>query len=120
VFFDSTCVYTTSKVTAPNLAAVLGPAFLGKPLWWFAVAHHDTITAPNGDRLPIALMSFANSDKKTGPFFVMAAPSYWEQQTKRDDPYGFTAVFLHEFTHTRQSEGMECHGPIDSRGAPKS
>lgn len=115
VFFDSTCVYTTSKVTAPNLAAVLGPALCGKPLWWYAVAHKDTITTPKGDRIPIGLMSFTAGDQKIGPFFVMAAPSYWERKMKRDDPYGFTAVFIHEFTHTRQLRGMaSVIGPIDS------
>lgn len=115
VFFDSSCVYTTSKVSAYGAPPVKGPKLLGKKLEWRAVAHDGEITTPKGETRPVALMSYTDNDKKTGPFFVMAAPSYWEQQMKRGDAYGFTGVFLHEFTHTRQLRGMAgVIGPIDS------
>ncbi|HEU4365312.1 MAG TPA: hypothetical protein VFT13_07585, partial [Candidatus Krumholzibacteria bacterium] len=53
-----------------------------------------------------------------GPYFVMAAPSYWTAQMGRGDEGGFTGVFLHEFTHTRQMRGMAAViGPIDSTWA---
>ena len=117
VFYDSACVYTTSPVTAPGVAAVTGPSLRGAALLWRTVAHYDSITLPTGERVPVQLMSFTSSDKKTGPFFVMAAPEYWAQVGHGQEP-GLTAVFLHEFTHTRQLRGMaDVIGPIDSTWA---
>lgn len=118
VFYDSTCVYTTAEAALPGITPVDGPSLHGTKLPWHAAAHHDAIPLPDGSRVPIALMSFTNSDKKTGPYFVMAAPSYWTAQMGRGDEAGFTGVFLHEFTHTRQLRGMAAViGPIDSTWA---
>ncbi len=115
VFFDSACVYTTSKVSAYGAAPTKGPELLGAKLEWRTVSHDGEFTTPKGETRQVALMSYTDNDPKTGPFFVMAAPSYWEQQMKRGDVYGFTGVFLHEFTHTRQLRGMaHVIGPIDS------
>lgn len=117
VFFDSSCVYTTSAVTAAGRPAQNGPALYGKPLPWRAFAHDGTITQPDSSTIPIALMSFASLDRKTGPYFVMAAPSYWAQQ-KGLGPEPPTPVFLHEFAHTRQVQGMgKVIDPIDSTWA---
>ena len=61
-------------------------------------------------------MSFANLDRETGPYFVMAAPSYWAQKGLGPEPP--TSVFLHEFAHTRQVQGMgQVLDPIDSTWA---
>ena len=116
VFFDSACVYTTSGVSAGGAPLTIGPGLYGGELPWSAIAHDDSLTLPDGSRLPVQLMSFAKSDKKTGPYFVMAAPSYWEQKIgSPDSAIGFTGVFLHEFAHTRQIRGMgHVIGPIDS------
>lgn len=115
VFYDSACVYTTSAVTAGGAAAADGPMLQGAKLPWRAAAHDDSLTLPDGSRLPVALMSFARSDQATGPYFVMAAPSYWRRMTRSAEEEGFTAVFLHEFAHTRQIPGMgHVIGPIDS------
>jgi hypothetical protein len=105
VFYDSACVYTTSGATAPGASVADGPALLGVTLPWRAAAHGDTLTLPNSMKVPVQLMTFANTDKRTGPFFVMAAPSYWAQKGHGGEP-GLTAVFLHEFAHTRQILGM--------------
>lgn len=114
VFYDSACVYTTSSVTAGGAAPGGGPVLLGRELPWRAVAHDDSLTLPNSQRVPVQLMSFTNSDKKTGPFFVMAAPSYWAQKG-HGEKTGLTAVFLHEFAHSRQVRGVaHILGPIDS------
>ena len=116
VFYDSACVYTTSGVTAGGGAPGDGPTLRGAKLPWRAIALGDSLTLPDGSHVPVQLMSFAKVDKKTGPYFVMAAPSYWERMTRspKNDP-GFTAVFLHEFAHTRQVQGMgHAIGPIDS------
>jgi len=95
IFFDNTCVYT-------NVG--------GK---WHATPHGGTITLPNKKTVPVQLMSFADADEKSGPFFVMAAPEFWKQAVHAQEP-GLTAVFLHEFSHTRQFAGMAAViGPID-------
>jgi hypothetical protein len=117
VFYDSSCVYTTSSVTAPGVPAIAGPALRGAALAWRATTHGDTLTLPNGKRLPVALLSFADHDRASGPFFVMAAPSYWKQAIGAEGP-GLTGVFLHEFAHTRQIRGLvDVIGPIDSAWA---
>jgi hypothetical protein len=119
VFYDSTCVYTTLAVAAPGARSVEGPAFGGTKLTWHAAAHHDSLTLPDSSRLPVALMSFANHHRATGPYFVMAAPGYWPRKPgePNQDP-GVTGVFLHEFAHTRQIKGvLHIIGPIDSTWA---
>ncbi len=113
VFFDSACVYSTSERTAAG-PAVPGPAIRGSNLLWRAARHNDSLTMPNSDRLPVQLLSFTNVDRNTRrPFFVMAAPSYWISKGLGSEP-GLTAVFLHEFSHTRQVKGFSSIiGPID-------
>jgi hypothetical protein len=112
ILYDSSCVFTTS-VTAPGAASVRGPTLRGARLPWRAMPHGDSITTPNGKRLPVQLMSFTDNDPRTGPYFVMAAPSYWATRVG-GDPQGYTAVFLHEFAHTRQLAGFAgIIGPID-------
>ena len=96
IFYDNTCVYTKWRHRE-----------------WQATAHNGTITLPNGKSVPVRLMSFTDSDAKTGPFFVMAAPDYWKEAVHAEEP-GITGVFLHEMTHTRQFEGVKgILGPID-------
>ena len=114
VFYDSSCVYTTSEATARAIPPEEGPALQGTPLPWRALAHNDSITLPDRSKIPVRLMSFANMDRKTGPYFVMAAPDYWAQKGHVQEP-GLTGVFLHEFAHTRQIRGVaNVIGPIDS------
>jgi hypothetical protein len=114
VFFDSACVYTTSDVTAPNAVPFTGPGLGGGTQTWRAAAHRDSLELPDGRRVEVALMSFAAFDRETGPFFVMAAPSYWRGRGIGQEP-GLTAVFLHELAHTRQMRGLtHVIGPIDS------
>jgi hypothetical protein len=114
VFYDSACVYTTSAISAPGATVVDGPALRGTKLSWRAMAHDDSLTLPDGSRVPVQLMSFMSNDKKTGPYFVMAAPGYWAQKGHADEG-GLSGVFLHEFTHTRQLRGVgHLIGPIDS------
>ena len=114
VLFDSACVYTTSALTAGGLPPVEGPTLLGTQLPWRALPHGGSLSLPDSSVMPVQLMSFANATRGSGPFFVMAAPSYWEENG-RDLGSGLTGVFLHEFAHTRQVRGMlKRIGPIDS------
>lgn len=113
VFFDSACVYTTSKVTAPSVRVADGPRFGKQKLSWRVAAHGDTLTLPNANKVRVGLLSFAGSDRATGPFFVMAGPDLWSKVGSDENPG--LPVFLHEFTHTRQIAGMKhIIGPIDS------
>ncbi|HKO57242.1 MAG TPA: hypothetical protein VJ276_15305 [Thermoanaerobaculia bacterium] len=114
VFYDGACVYTTSRVTAGVSSNARGAAVPGVGLEWWAAKHEGSLTLPSSKKLPVQLMSFADSDKESGPFFVMAAPAYWAQTGKGQEP-GLTAVFLHEISHTRQFPGMAgIIGPIDA------
>ena len=47
VFFDGTCVYTTSPVAAPSADAVPGPGLRGTLLAWRASPHGGTLTLPD-------------------------------------------------------------------------
>lgn len=111
LFYDDKNMYTTSAVSSSDSAtAFTGPALLGKQLPWKWRAHHGTLTIPDGQKVPVGLMSFAASDSGGHPFFVMAAPAYWKTAGVESKELGLdnlmTAVFLHEFTHTRQQTGM--------------
>lgn len=117
VFYDDTCVYTTSAVTAGGAPPVDESALRGTGVPWRALAHGGSLTLPDSSEVPIQLMSFTNIARHTGPFFVMAAPSYWAQMGHGQEP-GLTGIFLHEFAHTRQVRGMQRSlGPIDSTWA---
>jgi hypothetical protein len=114
VFYDARCVYTTSEVTAPGAAIGDGPRLRGERLPWRTAPHDGTLMLPNGKKTPVQLMSFTSGSPETGPFFVMAAPSFWEQAGHGGEP-GLTGVFLHEFSHTRQLPGVApILGPIDA------
>lgn len=120
IFYDSACVYTTCGVTVAGPPGDDGPTLRGTKLPWRVAAHDDSLTLPDSSRVPVQLMSFANFDRRTGPFFVMAAPRYWAQKARTTEPDGPTGVFLHEFAHTRQIEGVRhIIGPIDSTWAYK-
>lgn len=116
VFYDSSCIYTTSAVTAGSAPVLDGPRLRGMKLPWRAFPHSGTFILPDASESPIQLMSFANSVPERGPFFVMAAPAYWEETGRASGKeHGLTGVFLHEFTHTRQIAGMsDAIGPIDA------
>jgi hypothetical protein len=56
-------------------------------------------------------MAFAAPKGDAGSFLVMAAPAVWEQAGVDSEHVGrdrlTTAVFLHEFAHTRQIQGFQ-------------
>ncbi|AXY78448.1 hypothetical protein D3H65_32645 [Paraflavitalea soli] len=111
LLYDDKHVYTISAVSAPDSAVpYTGPAFFDQQLPWKRGPHHDTLTIPDGKKVPVGLMSFAASDSSGHPFFVMAAPGFWKAAGVESKELGLdnllTAVFLHEFSHTRQQAGM--------------
>jgi hypothetical protein len=94
VIFDKSCVLTSK--TAMN----------GGANAWAASLHGGKVALPDGNSIPIGVISFAGSDPKKGNFFVMSTPSVWRAGGK--DGKGttleklMTAVMLHEGTHVAQ------------------
>ncbi len=123
VFFDRRCVWTTSEITAPASTAVAGPALLGERLSWRAGPHDGSITMPDGERIPVGLLSFAAPGGRAGSFLVMPAPQFWKEAGVESKAFGLekliTAVFVHEFSHTRQVEGFQrVVAPIEEKLGP--
>lgn len=112
-FFDKDSVYTTSEVTAPGGERFNGPTLFGEPLPWRKAAHHDTLTLPDGNQVPVQITTFAAPLKNQAQesFFVMAAPAFWKEAGIKSNEISFekmlTGIFLHEFTHTRQMQSLE-------------
>jgi len=111
LLYDDKYVYTTSPVSTPDSALpFVSPVFFEKSLPWHSGQHHGTLTIPDGQKVPVGLMSFAARDSTKHPFFVMAAPAFWKIAGVESKELGLdnlmTAVFLHEFSHTRQQTGM--------------
>jgi hypothetical protein len=94
VIFDNDCVLTSS--TAMN----------GGPNVWTARLHGGRVQLPDGNKLPVSVISFSGSDPKTGSFFVMSTPSVWRAAGKTGKGTTLeklmTAVMLHEGTHVAQ------------------
>ncbi len=73
---------------------------------WTARPHGGEVELPDGNKLPVGVISFSGSDPKKGNFFVMSTPSVWRAAGK--DGKGtsletlMTAVMLHEGTHVAQ------------------
>ncbi|MDF2190377.1 hypothetical protein [Paraflavitalea sp. CAU 1676] len=109
--YDDTAWYTTGDSRPGDTAmAIGGPGFSWAALHWWTAKHHRQLRIPDGQTIPVGLMSFAGADSADHPFFVMAVPGYWKQAGVESKTLGIgnlvTAVFLHEFAHTRQQTGM--------------
>ena len=111
-FYDDKYIYTTSEISAPLGEAFDGPKLLGEKLPWKRQLHNDTLVIPNGQHIPIQLMTFAAPSKRKGveAFFVMAAPIFWKNTGIESNEVSLdkliTGIFLHEFAHTRQMNGI--------------
>ena len=72
---------------------------------WKGSAHSGSVGLPDGAHVPVQVTSFAGVDGTGKPFFVMALPSVWDAAHLpiSGDHVGLTGVFLHEFSHTRQT-----------------
>lgn len=108
VFFDEKYVYSTSVVSLPKGELIDGPGLFGKKMIWRRDIHNGKITLPNGQIVPVGLMSFAAplDEKDESAFFVMPLPEFWEKAGVKSEEFGLekllTGVFLHEFSHTQQ------------------
>lgn len=111
VFFDAHCVWTTSAASGVNAPVVEGPSLLGETLSWRVREHGGELLLPDGGKAPPGLMSFAAPDGHGGEFFVMPSPAFWKEAGVESAEFGLAkllvAVFVHEFSHTRQIAGFQ-------------
>lgn len=112
VFFDAENVYSTSAVTVPTGVRIKGPLLFGKTASWKKSPHTGTLLLPNGQTVPVGLMSFAaplNKENKKA-FFVMPLPGFWKSAGVSSKELGLdkliTGVFLHEFAHSQQTQNF--------------
>ncbi|NSL85674.1 hypothetical protein ECE50_002455 [Chitinophaga sp. Mgbs1] len=107
--YDDSSYYSTIPRSATD-ARFTAPGPGGKEMQWYTGAHNGTLRIPDGQSVPLGLMSFAAADSAGNPFFVMATPRFWKNAGVESRELGLdklvTAVFLHEFAHTRQQQGM--------------
>lgn len=103
VLFDATCVYRLTPdargefVVGARRYAVDG------------TEHGGFVSLPGGGELPVRRVSFAFPDGEGRMNFIMALPALWraEAATEPRDPAKLAMlVFMHEFAHTRQGEGL--------------
>lgn len=104
VIFDSECVLKSS--TAMN----------GGPQAWQAQRHSGQVELPDGEKIPVSVISFAKSNDKVA-YFTMSTPSVWRAAMKSSGglwslDLGMIAVLLHEGTHVAQ---MPTYGARISR-----
>lgn len=111
LFFDDTYLYSTCAVSSKDGQPIKGNDLMGLPLHWKRKEHKDTLTLPDGAKIPVGLMSFAGSmPDGNGAFFVMPLPSFWKQAGVSSKELGLdnlvTGVFIHEFSHSQQMQNF--------------
>lgn len=87
-----------------------------------ATPHGGWIRLPDGNTVEAGRLAFASPMSNGGMFFIMALPELWRaNRTEPRDPRLLSmVVFMHEFAHTQQGEGLG--GRIDgllARGLPQ-
>jgi len=92
IVFDETCAWSIEREVR------------GTP-------HAGSLTLPDGEQVPVRLMTFAGSyGPSEKPFVVMAMPSMWRADAKHagdaDLARLIRAVFTHEMAHTVQTAGI--------------
>lgn len=107
--YDDSLYYSTASIAVTD-QRFTAPGPGGNLIVWYAGAHNGNLQIPDGQSVPLGLMSFAAADSAGHPFFVMATPGFWKNAGVESKELGLekliTAVFLHEFAHTRQQRGM--------------
>ncbi|HRG83859.1 MAG TPA: hypothetical protein PLO99_15170 [Chitinophagaceae bacterium] len=112
IFFDDQYVYSSSRITVPAGETLEGASLLQQSFLWKKMLHHDSIRLPDQTVQAVNIMSFAAkpTGKNSRPFFIMPLPSFWEKAGITSKELGarnlFTAVFLHEFSHSQQMQNF--------------
>jgi hypothetical protein len=76
---------------------------------WLAESHNGKIRLLRNSTVDAGLIAMADQVEQSGRrYFVIALPSVWiaNKAAVPGDP-GLTAVFLHEFSHTRQMKALQ-------------
>jgi hypothetical protein len=100
--FDQGCAYTLT----PDRR---GDFRVGGRRWRSSATPHDgSIDLPDGNSVPAGRLAFASPTSDGGMFFIMALPSVWRADAgeRRDPRLMAMVVFMHEFAHTQQGEGV--------------
>lgn len=100
--FDEKCVYRLTPDRWGDFSAG------GRRFRSSATRHSGQVTLPDGTTVPATRLAFASPTSDGGMFFIMALPSLWRANAaeQRDPRLLSMVVFMHEFTHTQQADGM--------------
>lgn len=86
-----------------------------------ASPHAGQIALPDGNTVPAGRLAFASPTSDGGMFFIMALPALWraDPAETRDPRRLSMVVFMHEFAHTQQADGLgERVDAMLARGLP--
>ena len=116
ILFDQACTYRFT----PNPAGAFQAG--GRVYSVEGQPHEGFIDLPNGGQVPARKLSFAAPNDDGAMFFVMGLPALWraDKEEARNPDHLAMLVFMHEFAHTQQGEGLGRR--IDSliaRGLPE-
>lgn len=84
--------------------------------------HDGRIRLPDGNTVPAERLAFASPMSNGEMFFIMALPPLWRADAaeRRDPRLLSMVVFMHEFAHTQQGEGIgERIDALLTRGLPQ-
>lgn len=84
--------------------------------------HDGKVAIPAGGEMPPVIAAFASAYGENRPFLAMALPEVWRSEARhRDNPdldRLLRAVFVHEMTHTRQTQAFGSRlGLLETRHA---
>ncbi|CAN5255961.1 hypothetical protein BH09PSE1_BH09PSE1_23630 [soil metagenome] len=115
--FDQSCVYRLTPDRRGDFTAG------GRRFRTSAEPHTGQVALPDGSTVPAARLAFATPVSDGGMFFIMALPALWRADgAERRDPRLLSmVVFMHEFTHTQQSDGLGARiDQLLARGLPEN
>lgn len=108
-FFDDRCLWEVRDESAFGSEADGEIPVAGFPAAFTASAHGGTIELPDGQRIPARLAVFVSTaGSPPQAYMVMPLLSIWRAEPRHAGEPGLDslvrAVFVHEMTHTRQSD----------------
>ncbi|CAN5237473.1 hypothetical protein BH10PSE1_BH10PSE1_26490 [soil metagenome] len=114
--FDQSCVYRLTPDRRGDFTAG------GRRFRTSAEPHLGQVALPDGSTVPATRLAFATPVSDGGMFFIMALPALWRADTAeaREPRLLSMVVFMHEFTHTQQSDGLGARiDDLLARGLPE-
>lgn len=115
--FDQGCAYTLTPDRRGDFA-------VGQRRYRTrGMAHRGQVALPDGSSVPAERLAFASPLSDGRMFFIMALPSVWraDRVEPRDPNLMAMVVFMHEFAHSQQAEGLgERIDGLLARGLPEN